>query len=502
MKRREFLIGGVALGGLAACQTETASKPAVAAPPAAPKADTWSGAWQVDATAQGELLRKGEVSSKELVNLAISRTGKLNPDLHFMTEPSFAQARAHSGMAHGDGPFAGIPTFTKDLVATKGVKTRYGSAAFKDYAPKMNDGFADVMEAAGMISIGKSATPEFGFLPVTEPLAYGPTRNPWNPDHTPGGSSGGSASAVASGAVSMASASDGGGSIRIPSNCCGLFGMKASRGRWQGYHYDKWSLSVPGFVSRSVRDIKTAMSGMSNAMPGVPAPVLAGSGMEKKYKIGFRVTTPDGEKVHPDCERAVLNAAKLCADMGHKVEETHIDYSWRAFWDAFLTDWAFLAKGAVDKVAKQMGQMPPRQAFEPFTWYLYDMVKDKGAPAVAAAYAQFAKEKAAQDKFHETCDFQLSPVLGEPAVKIGHIDQGGDLDAMRPWLEHYVGFTPWANATGCPAMSVPMLRTAENVPVGVQFEGAFGDEANLFALAEQIEAAQPWAGAWPAIAGF
>lgn len=496
MKRRDLLIQGAALGVLGACAPYTKTDPTIA-PAITPTKVKKMPRFALDATAQGEMIAKGEISSLELTELAIGRAEQANKALNFMVTPSFDQARSRAAGPLPEGSFSGVPTLTKDLVATKGVRTVFGSRAFLKYTPKENAGFADVMEGGGLVSIGKSSTPEFGFLPTTEPLAMGPTRNPWNTDHSTGGSSGGSACAVAAGVVPFAQASDGGGSIRIPSNCCGLFGMKGSRGRWPDADGSDWEISVRGFVSRSVRDGKTAMAEMASTDHGLPVPFLAdGSGI--KYRIGFRTTTPDGREVHPDCKKAVLMAAKYCEALGHEVEEADNGYSWRPFWDAFMTVWAFGAHQAISNVGKSMGQeKPPRELFEPFSWWLYDLVADKNPSVMKAAYAQFAVEREAARTFHKTYAFHLSPVLGAPPIKIGEIDQSVDPESTRDWLEHYVGFTPWANATGHPAMSVPILRTADNVPVGVQFEGNWGDEANLFALAEQLEQIAPWAQDWP-----
>jgi len=499
MKRREFLTYGAALGsvsfGLGACSAEeknSSNESAIASDNAS--------YFKLDATTQGKMIASGEVSSAELIEAAIERAQKANQSLNFLVTPTFEQARTRAANELPSGPFSGVPTLTKDLVATKGVRTAFGSRAFLEYIPQQNAPFADVMEQAGLISIGKSSTPEFGFLPVTEPLAFGPTRNPWNLDHTCGGSSGGAAASVAAGVVSMAQASDGGGSIRIPSNCCGLFGMKSSRGRWPDADGSAWEISVRGYVSRSVRDGQLAMASMAATKNNMPSPVLTSQQKGKKYRIGMRTQTPDGRDVHPDCKRAVLLAAKHCQALGHEVEEVSSHYSWSEFWEAFMTVWAFGAKAAIDGVGAQMGAKPPRELFEPFSWWLYDLVAQKDASALQASYQQFTTEREAARNFHKTYDFCLTPVLSEPAIKIGRIDQSGNIDDMRDWLEHYVGFTPWANATGHPAMSVPMLRTAQNIPVGVQFEANYGNEANLFELARQLEQIAPWAQDWPKMA--
>ncbi len=502
MKRREFLYGAAAVGalGLSGCKPKGEAAAPAAVPAKAPAAPT-PPSWMKDALAHGEMIAKGEMSALEQANIAIARAEKLNPALNFLVTPTFEAARQKAQGELPAGPFSGVPTLTKDLQEVTGVRTAYGSAAFKNNIPDHDHKFVTAMNAAGLVSVGKSATPEFGFLPTTEPLAFGPTRNPWNTDHSTGGSSGGSACAVAAGVVPMAQASDGGGSIRIPSNCCGLFGMKASRGRWPDSDGTPWELTVKGFVTRTVRDSQTAMATMAATDRGLPAPVLAADAPKKTYRIGFATKDAFGNEVHPDCKKAVLAAAKTCADLGHHVEEAAPAYSAQPFNDAFMTLWSFGAKQVVGSVSKALGGKPvPHELLEPFTWWLYENVADKDASVLEGVYAQFAKEQAAARAFHKDYDFYLSPVLGEPPVKIGRIDQSGDIDKLVADLRTYVAFTPYANATGHPAMSVPTLWTDDNLPVGVQFEADMGNEANLFALASQIEEAAPWADRWPDMA--
>ena len=500
MKRREFLYGATAIGALAGCSPKGEASSANTAPAAAPAARE-KASWMKDALAHGEMIANGQMTALGQAEIAISRSQKLNETLNFIVTPTYDQARDVAKGALPSGPFAGVPTLTKDLQETIGVRTAYGSRAFMKNIPDHDHRIVTAMKAAGLVSIGKSATPEFGFLPTTEPLAFGPTRNPWNPEHSTGGSSGGSAAAVAAGVVPMAQSSDGGGSIRIPANCCGLFGMKASRGRWPDSDGTDWELTVKGFVTHSVRDSQTSMATIAATDRGLPSPVLAKEAGKKAYKIGFATKDGWGNEVHPDCKKAVLMAAKTCADLGHHVEEAAPAYSVQPFNDAFMTLWSFGAKQVVGNVSKAMGGKPvPHEALEPVTWWLYKNVADKDPSVLEAVYAQFAAEREAARAYYQDYDFYLTPVLGEPAVKIGRIDQSGDLDALFDWMRSYVPFTPYANATGHPAMSVPTLWTKDNVPVGVQFEGGFGDEANLFALASQIEEAAPWAHRWPDMA--
>ncbi|HVU90242.1 MAG TPA: amidase family protein [Pirellulales bacterium] len=463
----------------------------------------------LDATAQAELVRKKQVTPLELVEAAIARVEKLDPQLNSVVTKCFDQARKRAAEPLGTGPFAGVPFLVKDLEQLKGVRLTYGSKFFKGNISPNTSEVVHRMEQSGLIVIGKSSTPEFGLVPTTEPRAYGATKNPWDLTRSSGGSSGGSAAAVAAGIVPLASASDGGGSIRIPSSCCGLFGLKINRGRnpeAPSVHED--GLSVVHCVSRSVRDSATLLDATRGPTPGerwlAPAPqrpfleeVGAAPG---KLRIAFRLTDFAGNKVHPDCAAAIESTAKLCADLGHHVEEAEPKFDEKAFGDAFLVLWAAVAGRVLKSVKRFMGNKIPPDSFEPWTMKLVEIDSHNTPSDVSLAWTgPLQSANLAMIKFLTTYDLLLTPVLARPPIKLGELDQSQSSEDIIAWLQAYCPFTPLANATGQPAMSVPLYWTAEGLPIGSHFMARHGDEAMLLRLAAQLEEARPWAKRWPAV---
>ncbi len=469
--------------------------------------------WRLDATAQAELVRRKEVKPLELVEVAIMRIERLNPKLNAVVTPMYDQARAGAAGPISDGPFAGVPLLMKDLLAEyAGVRFTEGSA-FLDgrYVPKVDSELTRRLKRAGLIVVGKTSTPEFGILPTTEPRLFGPTRNPWDLGRTPGGSSGGSAAAVAAGMGPMAHANDGGGSIRIPASCCGLFGLKPTRGRNPlGPHYgDLFSgLIVEHAVTRSVRDSAALLDATAGADLGDPyvAPLPARPYREEinappgRLHVAFTTKAPTGVPVHADCVRAVQEAAKLCADLGHDVTEAAPDLDGNALSQAFITVWSAGTAWGIDDWARRTGQTPRPERFEPLTWGLYEMGNRRRASDYLLAVQDLQRVARQVAQFFVHYDVWLSPTLGEPPVLLGSFDPTPD-NPMQGLFRaaQFVPFTPVFNCTGQPAMSVPLFWTRENLPVGVHFVGRFGDEATLFRLAGQLEQVRPWAARWPAL---
>ena len=342
--------------------------------------------WRLDATAQAELVREKSVRPIELVEAAIKRIERLNPKLNAVVTPMYDRARAEASVAVPEGPFAGVPFLLKDLLAEyAGVRFTEGSA-FVDgrYTPDTDSELTRRLRRAGLIIVGKTNTPEFGILPTTEPRLFGPTRNPWNLGRTPGGSSGGSAAAVAAGMVAMAHANDGGGSIRIPASCCGLFGLKPTRGRNPlGPHYgDIFSgFAVEHAVTRSVRDSAALLDATAGPDLGDPyaAPAPARPYSEEVnrppgfLRVAFTTTAATGVPVHADCVRAVQEAATLCAELGHDVTEATPALEGDTISQAFLTVWTAGAAWSIDDWARRTKQVPSPECFEPLTWGLYEM---------------------------------------------------------------------------------------------------------------------------------
>ncbi len=461
-----------------------------------------------DATALAAQIRKGEITPLEAVDAAIARAEALQPQLNFMVNSIFDRARDQAkavgpGARDGVHPFAGVPYLIKDLNDVKGVPTRSGSRWTLNHPPAPSqDVYIDAFEKAGLIFIGKSATPEYGFLPTTEPVAFGPTRNPWNLEHSSGGSSGGAAAAVASGVVPIANASDGGGSIRIPSSCCGLFGLKPSRGRMieaaPSTHVT--DLGVQHCVSRSVRDSAALFAVTERADPGAPfAPVGVVSGPAKRrLKIGVVVNGVSGVAPHPEIAAGVDSAVKLLQGLGHHVSPTIWPVS-QQFTNDFITLWALGAQALIKEVGAALGRPADTRDLEPFTFGLDGLLANLPADGVPAVIGRLQAAAKAYDGWFATYDVIVSPVLAEPAVKLGFVAPTVPMADLIERLTTYVGYTPLHNVAGSPSMSVPLHWSVDGLPVGIQFAAKAGNERALFELAYELESAQPWAQKLPPV---
>lgn len=465
-----------------------------------------------DATAQAELVRKKNVKPIELVDAAIERIEQVNPQLNAVITPMYDEARAAANGALPDGPFTGVPFLLKDLLAAyAGVRMVSGSALLKDFVPDHDSELVARYKRAGLVTVGKTNTPEYGILPTTEPALFGPSRNPWDTTRATGGSSGGSAAAVAAGLVPFAHGNDGGGSIRIPASCCGLFGLKPTRGRNPlGPDFgDLFSgLVAEHALTRSVRDSAALLDATSGPDVGDPywAPPPARPFLEEvgadpgKLRIGFTTTALSGAQIHPDCIAAVNDSARLCSGLGHEVVEATPTLNGTLMASMFMTIWSAGCAWTIDAAAHALGRQPSADQFEPGTWALYQMgLKQTGAGYMAAlAWTQAASREVA--RFMVDYDVWLTPTLGEPPLPIGSFDATPE-DAMAGMKRavQFVPFTPVCNMTGQPAMSVPLYWNEQGLPIGTHFVGRFGDEATLFGLAAQLETARPWAGRRPPV---
>lgn len=464
----------------------------------------------MDAMAQAELVRRKEVKPIELVDAAIERIERVNPQLNAVVTPMFEQARAAAVGPLPDGPFRGVPFLLKDLLAAyAGVRMTEGSAFLKDFVPDHDTELVIRLKRAGLIVLGKTNTPEFGILPTTEPRLFGATRNPWNLERTTGGSSGGSAAAVASGMVPLAHGNDGGGSIRIPASCCGLFGLKPTRGRnplGPDLGDIMGGLVAEHALSRSVRDSAALLDATCGPEPGDPywpqppaRPFLQEVGADPgKLRIAFTTKAASGVRMHEDCIAAVRDAAWLCESLGHHVEEAAPELNAQLLIQAFVTVWAPGCASIVDGMALVTGRQPAAGDFEPLTWALCEM----GRKTSGSAYllAQTALQSIARQigRFMTRYDVWLTPTLAEPPVPLGTFDSPPENPMRGFWRAvEFVPFTPLGNLTGQPAMSVPLFWNQEGLPVGTHFMGRYGDEATLFRLAAQLEQARPWAGRRP-----
>ncbi|MBC8418693.1 MAG: amidase [Desulfobacterales bacterium] len=479
-----------------------------------------------DAVALGNLIRDGEVKPTELVELVIERIERLNFRLNAVIYKMYDQAREAArncdsgcGNASPEAIFYGVPFLLKDLVAEyKGTPFHEGSRSVEGYVSKLDTELVKRQKAAGLIVVGKTNTPEFGLLPTTEPLLNGPTVNPWDPTLTPGGSSGGSAAAVAAGIVPMAHGNDAGGSIRIPASCCGLFGLKPTRGRNPlGPIFGDIGSGIvcEHTVTRTVRDSAALLDATSGPDLGdpycVPQPVRpfleeVGQGVER-LKIGFLQAVPEGwgvaTRLHPDCEEAVKDAARLCEGLGHVVEE--IPTKTLAYPNLFKTYGNFFSCLTGHFIAyweKELEKQITEDQLEPLTWSSYQAGRKRSGAHYLGALKElqlFSREVA---RFYAENDYDmiLSPTMTVPPTKLGAFQPTSD-DPMRGFKTSsaFCAFTEIQNITGQPAMSVPLFWNKGNVPIGVQFAGRFGSEATLFRLAGQLEQARPWAGRKPAI---
>jgi amidase len=467
----------------------------------------------LDATAQAELVRKKEVKPIELVDAAIERIERLNPELNAVVYPIYDQAREAAEGDLPDGQFKGVPFVLKDLGASYGgVRQTSGSAYCKDFVAPHDSELVVRQKKAGLIILGKTNTPEFGILPTTESHFLKPCKNPWNTAHSSGGSSGGSAAAVASGMVPFAHANDGGGSIRIPASCCGLFGLKPTRAR-NPLGPDVGDMMC-GFVaehcvSRSVRDSAALLDATAGPDLGDPywappqeRPYLEEVGADPgKLRIALMIESPLSPEVHPDCVEAVKDAAKLCESLGHEVTEAAPPMDGPMLNQAFMTLYA--AGGAAmfaEAMAMMTGNTPTQDQLEPLTWAMYQMGMQVSATQfqLAEVYLQQVSRHVAH--FMTDYDVMLTPTLAKPPVQLGWLDSPED-DPMRGIMRaaEYASYTPMNNFTGQPAMSVPLAWNADGLPIGSHFIGRFGDEATLFRLAAQLEQARPWADKKPPV---
>lgn len=468
----------------------------------------------LDATDQAALVRSGEVTPLELLDAAIERIERIDPALNAVVIRWFDAARATAAGPLPEGPFRGVPTLLKDLWAHfAGQPLTNGNQALKDVMPVS---VADTTlvaryRAAGFVIAGRTNSPEFGSLPATEPTAWGATRNPWNTDHSPGGSSGGAAAAVAAGMVPIAHASDGGGSIRIPASACGLVGLKPTQGRISlGPYRDESNLGVELCVSRSVRDTAALLDAVRGpgigdtviaAPPGRPYTAELGADPGRLH-IGLLDHHPFGGPVHEQCALAARNTATLLESLGHSVEPGFpAAMSDPEFARRFSALWSTNMGVGLARIAAQLGRELVPGDVEPVNQAQADFARSvSGVDYALALAATVDFRRAVQQWWADGWDLLLTPTLGEPPVEIGTFanDPG---NPMAPMVRAaaYVPFTPAFNASGQPAISLPLHWTPDGLPVGVQLVAAYGREDLLIQVAAQLEAAQPWAHRRPAV---
>jgi amidase len=459
-----------------------------------------------DGLGLAELIRSGQVSPLEVLEAAIERIERLNPHLNAVVTKVYDEARAEAQGLDPDAAFAGVPFLLKDLGgAQAGVPLSAGSRFFAHAAAPADAEIVRRHRRAGLMILGRTNTPEFGLNASTEPVLFGPTRNPYDPSRTSGGSSGGSAAAVAARMVPLAHASDGGGSIRIPAACCGLFGLKTTRNRNTLAPYAGESLagcSVEHVVSRSVRDSAAALDATAGPAPGDPyyAPPPARPFLDEvgtppgRLRIAFTTRTFNGLAAHVDCSAATEAAARLCEELGHRVEEAAPSYDVEGLDANYQRVFAVGAAANIALRARALGKEIDPAGFERVTWATIELGRSIRAPDYVMMVNRLHGISREIALFFESYDVLLTPTLAEPPVELGVLDMmSEDFAAYTERLWRFSPFTYAFNVTGQPAMSVPLSWNAAGLPIGVHFVGRYGDEATLFWLAGQLEQARPWA---------
>lgn len=470
-----------------------------------------------DAIGLADLVRQRQVSPRELIDAAIAQAEAVNPAINAIVLRDYDAARERAATMHApDGPFAGVPYLVKDLdAAVAGLPMSMGSRHYRYFVPAADSPLIAKSRAAGLNVFGKTNTPEFGQMPYTEPELFGACRNPWNLDHTPGGSSGGAAAAVAAGIVPLAHASDGGGSIRIPASCCGLFGLKPSRNPALVDRQMNGDLVVQHAVARSVRDSALLLDVTTGQTlpPGAPGTFLVALDTPPEpLRIGLVVDPMFAPALDDDARAALDDAAALAASLGHHVEPAMLNIDFARAGEIFLTLWSTIADEMVIGARQRTGRTPRRSEFEPASWAMAVVGKRLGRERLPEAL-EFQRQLTAQiASLVARYDVILCASLAGPPVKIGSMlptpfeqAQMKILAALplKPLLKEmlakssqkafaWAGCTELFNLTGQPAMSVPLYWNARGLPVGVQFAARHGDDALLLRLARQFEQARPW----------
>lgn len=462
-----------------------------------------------DALGLAGLVKARKVSPTELLEAAISRTEALNPRFNFMAQKHYDYGRAAIAKGLPQGPFTGVPWLLKDLnTFIAGELTEAGSRFHKGNRATVTSELVKRYEKAGLVIFGKTTTPEFGLTGTTENKLTGDTRNPWNPEHIAGGSSGGAAAAVAAGVLPAAHATDGGGSIRIPASACGLFGMKPSRGRMPmgPLRTEGWGgLSCHHAVTHTVRDSAALMDATHGIEPGsrYSAPEPAGGSFlhnvgkaPGKLRIALMTTPIAGSPVDPECVAATLAAARLCESLGHHVEEAAPKLDAAAIGQAAFTIMAPSIAADIEDRARMLGVTPGPDLLEPITLAFHAYGKMLSGMDAARANNVLQAAAVTMAQFMSQYDVILSPTLAAPPLQLGQINLTPGVD-FATWGGRAGAFSPFAqiaNLTGQPAMSLPLAQSNAGLPIGIMFTGRFGEEALLFRLAGQIEAAAPWRG--------
>ena len=467
------------------------------------------------ATELAELVRSGEVTSRELVEESLQRIeevdGEVNAFTHVDADGALAAADAVS--SGDERPFAGVPIAIKDLgVAVAGWPLTNCSDLYADFAPDYDSFVARRLREAGFFFVGRTASPEFGIVPVTESRRFGPTRNPWDTERTPGGSSGGSGAAVASGMVPIAHASDGGGSIRIPASCCGLVGLKASRGRIsRGPEFGDSFLATDGTLNRTVAESAAALDVLAGYEPGdatwAPPPSApfaeAVSRDPGKLRIGFTTKPPMGIDPDPESVRGAEEAAKLLESLGHEIKPIEYDWPVDEIVATFVDLWAGMVSVGV-AYGQVLGYELSPEKVEPLSWDLFQKGLQLPSTKYLGSLTRLQQISRELIGWWSDIDVLLTPGLGQRPVPIGTINPQREDDPFQALIPDASDFTPYTaifNVTGQPAISVPLFHGDDGLPTSIQLVGPPIGEEMLLSLSAQLEAERPWADRRPELVG-
>jgi amidase len=459
-----------------------------------------------------QLVRSGELTSRELVETSLDRIEALEPELNAFVhlDPDGAVAAAELVRPGDDRPFAGVPIAIKDTAEVSGWPYTLGSDVFGGFVPGYDSFVVRRLREAGFVLVGKTSLPEFGILPVTEPRRFGPTRNPWDTERTPGGSSGGAAAAVAAGMLPLAHGTDGGGSIRIPAACCGLVGLKPSRGRVsRGPDQGEDFLVQDGVLTRTVAETAELLDVLAGYEPGdaswAPPPAepfaAAASREPGRLRIGFTTDGAVDAELDPLCKRALRDAAKLLSSLGHEVQEVEAPWAGQDLLRVFTMVFGTPIAMGIFFGANVTGREPSEELVEPLSWTIWNRIRERTALDYMLARTQLSAVSRGIVALWSDFDVVMTPALAQRPVRIGDIDACSD----DPWEDFRRSgrFTPYTavfNVTGQPAISLPLFHGEDGLPLGVQIAGRPADEATLLSLAGQLEAVRPWADRRPELA--
>ena len=490
--RRSFLKAGASTAALLPFVSACAPSQVLSA--------TASPSGMMDGVRMAQLIASGEISSLAFTEAAIARAEIVQPKINAIASTTFDEALQRAADTP-PGAFSGVPSFLKDLEDWKGALSMYGSRAFKDNVAAKDSDVAHRWREMGVVVLGKSTTPEVGLISSTEPLVTGPTRNPWDLNRIPGGSSGGAAALTAARVVPFAQASDGGGSIRIPAACCGLFGLKPSRDALVSNPSDApIHLSVQHAVTLTVRDSAALFAAEEAPKNGLTRVGNITGPSSKRLKIAFAPKPSNGAALDAETQSAIERSANLCRDLGHDVIDWSMPIDGKKFQDQFLLLWAAGAAQFVEQVQTLMPDKPITDLVEPWTLGLaQDFLSKQDKFEEAVAYLKAFEGE--YDSWFEDFDVLLTPTVSTLPPEIGYQSPTGDFSETMRRVTDFVAFTAPMNVSGAASMNVPIQWTASGLPVGSMFSGRRGDDGKLLALAYELEAAQPWISRRPGLLG-